>query len=163
MSKSCESCAVEKTTRVKRMAVRVTTAESWRVVRIVSQSVAKLQKFRRGTHREIASLVIDCSITFSGSCVTLPWLMSPLSLSLLYPSPSSSSPPLYHLLISVLVFFLHFEAGHADATGRKWRGSKCISPWSQYVGVRDPDEIRKRREGGKEGERGRQIEIEIDG
>ena len=90
MSKSCESCAVKKTTRVKRMAVRVTTAESWRVVRIVSQSVAKLQKFRRGTHREIASLVIDCSITFSGSCVTLPWLMSPLSLSL---SPFSFALP----------------------------------------------------------------------
>ena len=158
MSKSCESCAVKKTTRVKRMAVRVTTVESWRVVRIVSQSVAKLQKFRRGTHREIASLVIDCSITFSGSCVTLPWLMSPLSLSLSF---FLRPPP--HLLISVLVFFLHLEAGHADATGRKWRGSKCISPWSQYVGVRDPDEIRKRREGGKEGERGRQIEIEIDG
>lgn len=158
MSKSCESCAVKKTTRVKRMAVRVTTAESWRVVRIVSQSVAKLQKFRRGTHREIASLVIDCSITFSGSCVTLPWLMSPFSLSLSF---FLRPPP--HLLISVLVFFLHLEAGHADATGRKWRGSKCISPWSQYVGVRDPDEIRKRREGGKEGERGRQIEIEIDG
>lgn len=155
MSKSYESCAVEKTTRVKRMAVRVTAAESWRVVRIVSQSVAKLQKFRRGTHREIASLVIDCSITFSGSCVTLPWLISPLSLSFFLPP--------HHLLISVLVFFLHFEAGHADATGRKWRGSKCISPWSQYVGVRDPDEIRKRREAGKEGERGRQIEIEIDG
>ena len=160
MSKSCESCAVKKTTRVKRMAVRVTTVESWRVVRIVSQSVAKLQKFRRGTHREIASLVIDCSITFSGSCVTLPWLMSPLSLSL---SLSFFLRPPPHLLISVLVFFLHLEAGHADATGRKWRGSKCISPWSQYVGVRDPDEIRKRREGGKEGERGRQIEIEIDG
>ena len=158
MSKSCESCAVKKTTRVKRMAVRVTTVESWRVVRIVSQSVAKLQKFRRGTHREIASLVIDCSITFSGSCVTLPWLMSPFSLSLSF---FLRPPP--HLLISVLVFFLHLEAGHADATGRKWRGSKCISPWSQYVGVRDPDEIRKRREGGKEGERGRQIEIEIDG
>lgn len=105
MSKSCESCAVEKTTRVKRMAVRVTTAESWRVVRIVSQSVAKLQKFRRGTHREIASLVIDCSITFSGSCVTLPWLMSPLSLSLLYPSPSSSSPPSTTSSYQCLSFF----------------------------------------------------------
>lgn len=115
-------------TRAKRMET-VCARESWRALFL--NRVAKLQKFREGgTDREIASPVIDCSITFSASaCRVAPANESPFLLSPFFtPSPLFSAGA-YALLFFSPLLLLPFRGWtrRCDQIG-KWCGSKCISP-----------------------------------
>lgn len=149
-------------TRAKRMET-VCARESWRA--LFRNRVAKLQKFREGgTDREIASPVIDCSITFSASaCRVAPANESPFLLS-----PFFTPSPLFSAGAYALLFFFSPPPPPISRLDTQMRPDRKMvriemhfaCSRSLYVGVRGPDEIRKRREGGKEGGRGRKRALE---
>lgn len=74
------------------------------------------RNFEGGMDREIASPVIDCSITFSASACRV----APANESLFPLSPFFTPSPFSAPVLTLFFFFSpsssHFEAGHADAT-----------------------------------------------
>lgn len=85
------------------------------------------RNFEGGMDREIASPVIDCSITFSASACL------PANESLFPLSPFFTPSPLFSAGAYALLFFFPLLLPFRGWTRRcdqigKWCGSKCISP-----------------------------------
>lgn len=87
------------------------------------------RNFEGGMDREIASPVIDCSITFSASACRV----APANESLFPLSPFFTPSPLFSAGAYALLFFFPLLLPFRGWTRRcdqigKWCGSKCISP-----------------------------------
>lgn len=86
------------------------------------------RNFEGGMDREIASPVIDCSITFSASaCRVAPANESLSSFSFFYPLPPFQRRCLRSSFFFPLLLPFRGWTRRCDQIG-KWCGSKCISP-----------------------------------